>query len=153
MALSVTDVTALMDKSEGELLDEIGILTVSTLENDPGAEMLGLGSSSARDLGIAIFNRMHRELHSLICGGSNSDEERAKIKNLLSLDVAGMSLGLSSLLIVHFAVSPPIAAVIALLTVKKFIVPAGEEVCTFWAGYIKWRHLMTPSPGFLAPLN
>lgn len=133
MALSVKEIERLMAKSDGELLDEIGALTLKTLEDEPGAERLAFSIQPARDLGSAIFKRLHKELHSLICGGVQTDEEREKLKKMLSLDVAGMSVALATLLVSQFAVSPAIAAIVALLVVKKFIQPAGEEFCEFWS--------------------
>lgn len=133
MALSVKEIERLMAKSDGELLDEIGALTLKTLEDEPGAERLAFSIQPARDLGSAIFQRLHKELHSLICGGAQTDEEREKLKKMLSLDAAGMSVALATLLVSQFAVSPTIAAIVALLAVKKFIQPAGEEFCEFWA--------------------
>ncbi|WP_395774235.1 hypothetical protein [Agrobacterium pusense] len=127
------DYAALFSKNDVQLLDEIGQLTAETLENDSTCEALGFGGSSARDLGTAIFKRINKELHSLICGGEAPDEDREKLKKILHLDEASMAAALTSVLVLYFSVSVAVAPIVAVLIVKKFIKPAGEEVCAFWS--------------------
>ncbi len=133
MAYQAVDFKALLQKSSDELYDEVGQLTKESCQDDSSLDSLGLGVGSLRDLGSAIFARLHREVHFLICGeGASEQEERAKLKKILSLDAAAMSAALTSVLIYYLAVSMPVASLVAVLIVKHAVVPATEEICSFW---------------------
>lgn len=129
-----TDYKALLAKNDTDLLEEIGELVGKTIENDPELNPLGLQASSFRDLGSAIVMRMNRQLHELICEGKG--EEANKLKKMLSLDGAGMSAAFTGILILYFSISPGVAPLIAVVIVKNFILPAGEEICLFWSSKI-----------------
>ncbi|MCZ7930344.1 hypothetical protein [Agrobacterium pusense] len=133
MTPQTIDFDALLQKSSDELFDDIGHLTAESYKDGSADEVLGISLGSFRDLGSAIFNRLHREVHSLICGNeAKSEDERNELKKILSLDAPAMCSALTGVLIYYFAVSLPIASLVAVLIVKYAVVPATEEVCSFW---------------------
>ncbi len=137
MAGKTVDFEALLKRSDDDLLNEVGQLTADSCRDDSSLEALGLGAGSLGDLGSAIFKRLNREAHELICGdGAESKDERTKLKKMLSLDAPALSAALTSVLIYYFAVSLPIASLVAVLIVKRVIIPTTEELCSHWAKQI-----------------
>jgi hypothetical protein len=81
-------------------------------------------------LGGGIARKWSRSLHEVVCGKGDS-EERKKLFDALSLGEAAQIAAVASLLLP--LTGPAIAAAAAPLIVRKFLTPAVEEVCDFWA--------------------
>jgi hypothetical protein len=87
-----------------------------------------------RDLGVNILRRWNKEAYKLICGGGSADEkDRNDLVRLVasgSVDAGGV---LAGILVASLGIAPAIAAVIAVIVLKRFVKPAGEEFCKLWA--------------------
>jgi hypothetical protein len=116
------------------LLHLIGQRTKDTRDAYDAPDVLGFGVGDLKELGRAIFNRINSELHQLFCGGQASDkEQRQELEKILRLDPASLQAGLTIFLISTFGLDATIAAIIAVLLLKRVILPAGGELCAFWA--------------------
>jgi len=80
-------------------------------------------------LGKRVAKRWSHALHDLICGSGN-DAEREQLKTALNISEAAAIATVTGLLLP--VLSPPIAAAVAVVIVKKFLAPAGEELCEYW---------------------
>jgi hypothetical protein len=84
-------------------------------------------------IGRRIVLRWSRSLHDVVCGGANAPadaEARKKLFDALNVGEAAAIAAVTSLLLP--LVSPAIAAPLAVLIVRKFLIPATEEVCDYW---------------------
>lgn len=80
-------------------------------------------------LGKRVAKRWSRALHDLVCGSGN-DAEREQLLSALNISEAAAIATVTGLLLP--VLSPPIAAAVAVVIVKKFLAPAGEELCGYW---------------------
>lgn len=80
-------------------------------------------------LGRRILKRWNQELHRLVCE-QGDDAERKQLLDALNLGEAAAVAAVASALL---AIAPAaIAAAAAPIIVKKFLVPAKEELCVAW---------------------
>lgn len=101
---------------------------------DPAYDSSHMGViDDLRDLGMRIVMRAASGLQKLICG--SDDPEIAKNRQAL-IAAAGISeaaaIGAVTSLLLTFA-APVVAAAAAVVIVRLFVIPAGEEICEFWA--------------------
>lgn len=86
-----------------------------------------------KELGTRIAMEAAKGLQKLICG--SDDPEVTKNREAL-MAAAGLSeaaaIGAVTSLLLTFA-SPVVAAAAAVVIVRLFLVPAGNEICEFWA--------------------
>ncbi len=92
--------------------------------------------NDARDIGKRILKRWNKELHGLVCHPKNPEAQ--KLGEVIA-NAAGVKGGVEAALIAAvvsallvLSLSPAIAAVVAPIVVRKFIVPAGDELCMAW---------------------
>lgn len=86
-----------------------------------------------QDLGRRLYVRLSKEMHQLLCGDASADAaDRDKIKNAIGIG-DGLVAVLTGILVSSFGLMPAIGAIIAALLAKRIFVPAGHEVCAFWA--------------------
>jgi len=84
-------------------------------------------------LGRRILNRWSKELHSIVCSNVSADEEaRGAILNALNLGESALIAAVAGTLIA-LGLFPALAAAVAPLLVKRFIVPARDELCAAWS--------------------
>jgi hypothetical protein len=87
-----------------------------------------------RELGVNILKRWNKEAYKLICGGDTADAtDRNNLVRLVasgSVDAGGV---LAGILVASLGLAPAIAAVIAVIILKRFVKPAGQEFCNLWA--------------------
>lgn len=83
-----------------------------------------------KELGRRIARKWARALHDLICGGKD-DAARKQLFDALSISEAATIGAVTTLLLP--VLSPPIAAAVAVVIVKRFLGPVLDETCTFWS--------------------
>ncbi len=87
-----------------------------------------------KGIGARIANRWNKELYKLVCG-SGDDEERKQLLDALNMSEAAAIGVVASLLL---AIAPAaVAAPLAALLVKTFLMPAKDELCEAWAEAVK----------------
>jgi hypothetical protein len=129
----------LYDKDESALLVSIGQreLAVKTdaaapIEGDftYAAETMGL--DDLKDLGRRILKRWNKELYEIVCpaAGATGKEREDLLKALNISEVAAIAAVTGLLL--PLGVPAPVAAPLAALLVKKFLLPAKDELCIKW---------------------
>jgi hypothetical protein len=83
-------------------------------------------------LGRRILARWSKELYTAICGSSAKDAEaRNKVLTAINLGEAALIAAVAGALL-WITAPAALAAALAPLIVKKFIAPAGEELCEYW---------------------
>src|SRR5438477_7381485 len=87
-----------------------------------------------RDLGVKILRRWNKEAYKLICGGDAADaKDRNDLVHLVASGSVDAGGGIAGILVASLGLAPAIAAVIAVIILKRFVKPAGEEFCMLWA--------------------
>lgn len=132
----------LSTKDESALAVEIG-LRQKLLESDPGTAdnpnivvvygtHMGL-IGDVKALGCRILTRWNKELYGVVCTRDKADDVEIKtnILQALSFDEAALISAVAPAL-VCLGAPAAIAAPVAALVVKKFILPAKEELCEAW---------------------
>jgi hypothetical protein len=127
------DKTDLLKLSEDQLLDMIGARARQAMGTPEGPDIRGLGPEDLHTLGKNIFNRINRELHQLFCGSTAEDkDQREELAKIFRLDPAMGQAALTIFLISTIGLDSTIAAAVAVLLLKRVILPAGGEICEFW---------------------
>lgn len=81
-----------------------------------------------------IFRRSNDELRELACGSTRADQkDRRAILNSLHVGDSTLAAAFVSALVSHSGLSPALAAVIAVILVKRLGSPAVEELCAAWS--------------------
>jgi hypothetical protein len=129
-------------KDEEALALEIGLRS-KRIESDPSAAdnpslSVAYGThmgmiDDVKALGWRILTRWNTELHGVVCSSEKPEDQeiRKKVFAALSLDEAALIVAVVPAL-VWLGAPAAIAAAVAPLVVKKFIVPAKEELCAAW---------------------
>jgi hypothetical protein len=112
------------------------------LENDPDLEpKYEAGTMGALDdlkaLGMRIVARWNRELYGVVCGTKGEDQNSRKaILDSLNLGEAAIIAAIASALL---TIGSPaaLAAAVTPLIVKRFVLPAKDELCDAWGEAIK----------------
>ena len=133
----------LLKKDEEALALEIG-LRDERIKGDPAAAdnpdlvvkygtHMGMGEiNDIKALGWRILLRWNKELYGLVCSSKNPDDQEMRKKILaLSLDEAALIAVIAPALI-GLGAPAAIAAPVAPILVKKFIIPAKQELCVAW---------------------
>jgi hypothetical protein len=131
-------------KDEDALVFEIGLRSNHIEVDPPAADQadlvvtygthLGMGAiDEIKALGWRILVRWNKELYGVVCSNGKAKEQeiRKKILGALSLDEAALIAVIAPALVLLGAPAA-IAAPVAPLLVKKFIIPAKEELCVAW---------------------
>ena len=84
-------------------------------------------------LGWRILTRWNKEMHVVICSSEKPEDQelRKKVFVALRLDEAALIAVIAPALL-WIGAPAAIAAAVAPLIVKKFMVPAKEELCAAW---------------------
>jgi hypothetical protein len=77
-----------------------------------------------------ILRRWNKELHRIVCGAKA--EDKAVRDQVLTALKVGAGAGAISVALTTLAVPAGLAVVLAPLIMKRFIVPASEEMCAVW---------------------
>lgn len=123
-----------------DLLSKLGEQTLATMTDDElDLEQFGfLPGWSTLDLGRKVFSRFSRELHGVICG---TDPENAEHRSILlksiQMDKLTLTAAVTTLLETTLGLGFPIAPIIAVLLVRSVFVPAGNELCQYWASQLQ----------------
>ncbi|MDU8929921.1 hypothetical protein RXV86_21245 [Alisedimentitalea sp. MJ-SS2] len=89
------------------------------------------------DTGKAIFKRVNRQLHGVMCGDDEDNAaDREKLKSVLGLDDTAIAGVLVQILVGSFGLLPAVATVVAALLIKHVLKPSLEEVCDIWGGML-----------------
>ena len=129
-------------KDEDALALEIGLRS-RRIEGDPsGADNPFLSVAYGTHMGLIddvkalgwhILARWNKEVHVVICSSKRPEDQELskKVFAALSLDEAALIAAIAPALL-WIGAPAAIAAAVAPLIVKKFIVPAKEELCAAW---------------------
>ncbi|MEM9231671.1 MAG: hypothetical protein AAGB10_18915 [Pseudomonadota bacterium] len=96
-----------------------------------------------REAGQRVVMGAADGLHQLICGAENPDTEknRQALLNAVGLSEATAIGATTTLLLTLPAITPMIAAAAAVVIVRLFLIPAGEDLCEFWAEKLEAKAL------------
>lgn len=83
-----------------------------------------------KTIGERIADKWARALFELVCGGKADDAARTDLFSAVGLSEAAAIAAVTALIMP--LVSPPIAAAVSVVIVKKFLIPAGGEICLYW---------------------
>jgi hypothetical protein len=142
-ASAVKQVERLAPMSEESLFQELAVRMVvarrdpkTIADFEPYIDLDQLPRPPKADLillGRRIFQRANRELYQFVCEEDGADQELKKrlFDAILGKDIsAGAFIG--GVLVGYFGLLPGIATIIGAIFVKILVVPAGQEVCSFW---------------------
>jgi hypothetical protein len=142
IATVITAAEQLRAKDEEALALEIGLRS-ERIEIDPSSAdnptlsitygtHMGL-IDDVKALGWRILGRWNKELYKIVCtiGNPESQQMRDKVVAALSLDEAALIAAVVPAL-VWLGSPAAIAAPVAPLIVRKFILPAKDELCLAW---------------------
>jgi hypothetical protein len=151
-AAVVTAATKLLTKDEAALLLEIGLRKKAidadpTAADDPNLHVvydsthMGL-LDDVKSLGLRIMSRWNKELYGLVCppksakGNVEAKKLRDKLLGALNLDEAALIAAVVPGLM-FLGAPAAIAAAVAPVIVKMFIIPAKDELCDAWGEAMK----------------
>ncbi|TCO72119.1 hypothetical protein [Rhodovulum euryhalinum] len=120
----------MLGKQEKAIAREPSLALQPMLDPDYDSTHMGL-VDDLKDLGRRIVARWSRALYELVCGGQGEDADRKKLFEALNVGEAA-AIGAVTALLLGMAVPPPVAAAASVVIVRKFLLPAGDEVCDFW---------------------
>lgn len=124
----------LLGKQQQVIEENPALAADPTLDPPYDSTHMGL-VDDLRDLGLSIAALWARKLHGVVCGEEASAEDRQKLLSALNVSEAAAISVVASLLLPM--VSPAIAAPIAVIVVKQFLVPAGGLICEHWGRMLK----------------
>lgn len=137
-------VKKLLKSDEEQLYETLGIVA-KAIENDPSKSgsfeprvtydfaHMGL-KEDVMEMGQKLFNRWIVEAYKLACG---SDRQGRKDREALMEafgfnDEVMIAAALAALFVTNLGLAPALAAVMAVLVLKRFFRPAHEEFCIVW---------------------
>jgi hypothetical protein len=100
------------------------------LEMMPAYESTEMGLAELRALGWRLVRRWNRELHRLVCGSSDA-QVRQDLARALNLG-EGTVIAVLMPCLLGIGIPAALAVVLAPIIVRKFLVPAGDELCNAW---------------------
>lgn len=119
----------ILGKQEAALEQDYSLAADPTLDPEYDSTHMGL-VDDLKGIGSRIAHRWNKELYKLICGGGDN-EDRKKLLEALNISEAAAIGVVASLLL---AIAPAaVAAPLAALLVKTFLMPAKDELCEAWA--------------------
>jgi hypothetical protein len=102
----------------------------SDLDFEPAYESTEMGIVELRALGWRLVRRWNRELQKLVCGSSDS-RTRQDVARALNLGEGSVIAVLMPCLL-GLGIPAALAVVLAPVVVRKFLIPAGDELCKAW---------------------
>lgn len=142
MAGLVATANRLSVKDDNALVIEIGLRWIC-IEKDGGnvddpdlplSYGIHMGVlDDARVVGGRILARWNKELHQFVCSGVKGDDQelRASILAALNVSEAALTAAVAPAL-VWLGTPVALAAALAPLIVRKFVIPAKDELCQAW---------------------
>jgi len=136
-------VEKLLRADEVQLYEQLGI-RAKAIEEDPTIassfepqvtyDQARMGfKEDVLEFGQRLFRRWNVESHKLMCGSAPDDQNsRAELLNAFGVSEIAVAAALTSLLVTNLGLAPALAAVLAVLLVKRFFRPAYEEFCRVW---------------------
>lgn len=119
----------ILGKQEVALQRDYSLAADPSLNPDYDSTHMGL-IDDLKGIGSRIAHRWNKELCKLVCGRGDN-EERRKLLDALNVSEAAAIGVVASLLL---AIAPAaVAAPLAALLVKTFLMPAKDELCEAWA--------------------
>jgi hypothetical protein len=119
----------ILGKQEAVIAKDHSLAADPTLNPEYDSTHMGVIDDLKR-IGSRVAQRWNKELYKLICGSGN-DEDRKRLLDALNVSEAAAIAVAASLLL---AIAPAaVAAPLAALLVKTFLMPAKEELCEAWA--------------------
>jgi hypothetical protein len=117
-----------LGKQERAISENSVLAADPTLNPDYDSTVMG-PLDDLKSVGKRILSRWNKELYKLVCG-SEDNEDRVKLIEALNLGETAAIAAVASLLL---AIAPAaVAAPLAALLVKSFLMPAKEELCDAW---------------------
>jgi len=84
-------------------------------------------------LGQRVFRRWNMALYDFVCKSKAEDQQlRERLISALSGKEGGAAALIAGTLVAAFGASPAVAAIIGTLVVRIVIIPATEELCSYW---------------------
>jgi hypothetical protein len=123
-------------------LREQAIKKDDSLKNDPNLhvtynEALMGPLDSVRNVGRRVLNVWNKQLFDLVCGSGSADQtDRRAILSSLNLGEAAIIAVVASA-VLSLGAPAALAAVLSPLIVKRFILPAKDELCVVWKEQIE----------------
>jgi len=96
---------------------------------DPEYAGAGMPAEALRSIGKRILRTWNKALFDLICT-EKDDVQRKKLMDAFDLGETALIGAVAAALLT--VTSPAIAAAVAAIIVKKFLIPAGGVVCEVW---------------------
>jgi hypothetical protein len=104
------------------------------LYNEPEMEYI----ENAREFGRRLFRRWNVETYKFICGDDIDDMvDRQELTEAFSINDKAVAAALSSLLVTHVGLAPPLAVVVASLVIRRFARPGHEQFCKVWKSKLR----------------
>lgn len=123
----------ILGKQESAIQKDYSLAADPTLDPEYDSTHMGL-IDDLKGIGSRIAHRWNKELYKLICR-SDDGEDRKKLLDALNLSEAAAIGVVASLLL---AIAPAaVAAPLAALLVKTFLLPAKDELCEAWAEVVE----------------
>lgn len=141
-------VAELLGASEESLFQQLGIRAMALKQNP---ELSGNFASSAdylerdmgtlddiRDYGKRFFRRWNVEAFKLVCGTDPEDaEDRKKLADAFGLGEGRLASLIAAMLVAQLGLAPAVAAVIAVIVLKRFLFNPGYQVsCEYWKNHL-----------------
>ncbi|MGZ3215822.1 peptidoglycan recognition protein family protein [Paracoccus sp. T5] len=139
----VAEVQSLAERevSEDELFAELAFRAQSIGKPDGALEPLSL-SEQLTALGLRIFKRLHRELHTVLCGSAESDKyDRDKLRAAFGIGGDAVTAALVGIMTSSLAIAQPVAVIVAAIIIRRLLTPTYLETCAWWGEQLNERVL------------
>jgi hypothetical protein len=123
----------ILGKQEAVIDEDYSLAADPTLDPEYDSTHMGV-IDDLKGIGSRIAQRWNKELYKLVCGSGDSDNRKQLLDALNVSEAAAIGVVASLLL----AITPAaVAAPLAALLVKTFLIPAKDELCEAWAEAVK----------------
>lgn len=138
-AAVTAEAARLYPKDEEALLISVGQRELAVeskgeipIEGDPEYDATIMSLDKVKAAGRRVLKRWNKELYGIVCpaAGASGKEQEELMKALNISEVA--AIGVVTGLLLPLGVPAPVAAPLAALIVKKFLIPAKDELCGIW---------------------
>lgn len=141
-------VQKLLRKDEDQLYKELGMrqkviakdpYLMAGFDFDAPYDVTVMGPmDELRKFGEQLFKRYQVEAHKIFCPKEEGDKEDIdNLKKAIGIDDAAVAAFITAAIVASgVGIAPALAAVVAVLIVKRFLRPTYEETCKAWAKYL-----------------
>lgn len=119
----------LLGKQQKAIAEAPDLANDPTLDPPYDSTHMGL-IDDLRKVGSRIAALWARKLYGVICSTGGDEADRKKLLAELNVSEAAAVAVVTSLLLP--VLSPAVAAPVAAIIVKQFLIPAGETICDYW---------------------